>query len=364
MEDEYRLQMQEHRSQAAQQQAQQQAPKEEKATGGVSAKLDYDMERMTDFVCEAAQGLYALHRSQLCLADIDIIRSIPLGAPQQTPFRKWVAQVLSATRLPSATILLSLHYLTVRMREHPKSVGTSDNQIYRLLAVALILGSKFLDDNTFINRSWSDVSGIKVSELNVLEIEWLGLINYDLHCDPTDQNGLSMWLRGWKEYDERATSKARATRLSPINTSLQRQSSLRNASPYQQQYAKGPHGEFTPLSARPSSLYSAASYASADPWNRSEPTGVEAFYGNQHRYPTLDELERTSRVSAQEQARRSAYVYNLPPLQSYAPSGYVSSWGQSPWNSVHPYGCNCMSCSRQYTPYSMAPGYGVQTVAG
>ncbi|KAK8192628.1 cyclin-like protein [Zalaria obscura] len=367
-EDEYRRQQlqQEQLTQAARQQTQQQqAPKEEKATGGVSAKLDYDMDRMTDFVSEMAQGMYALHTSKICLADIDIIRSIHQGPlPHQGPFRKWVAQVLSATRLPSATILLSLHYLTVRMKDHPRSVGSSENQIYRLLAVALILGSKFLDDNTFINRSWSDVSGIKVSELNVLEIEWLSLIRYDLHCDPSDPAGLSQWITAWKNYDTRAVSKARASRLSPLNTSIHRQTSMRSShSPYQQQYAKGSHGEFTPVSGRSGSGYSTP-YSTADPWNRSDHANMDSYYNNHYRYPTFDELDHSTRLTPHEQARRSAFGYNaLPPLQSYTPAPYANHWASSPWNSVHPHGCVCMTCSGQFT-YNMAPGYGAQTVAG
>ena len=353
------------RSHAAQHQGQQQSvAKEDKATGGVSAKLDYDMERMTDFVAEATQGMYALHLSPICLADIDICRSIPTTAPLQPSFRKWVLQVLSATRLPSATILLSLNYLTVRLRDQPPRISsTSENQIYRLLAVALILGSKFLDDNTFINRSWSDVSGIRVSELNDLEMEWLQAIEYKLHCDPNDSNGFSTWHRAWKEYESQ-TQRSRPARLSPLNTNVQRQMPQRNShSPYQQQYAKGYYGEFTPQSSRSSSNYGGTPYLSADPWNRSEPaTSVDAFYNSRHRYPTLDELERANHRASRD-ARGSAYGDCALPLPSLS-SSFVSPWNQPSWAAPHPHGCNCMACSRQYMSYHPTAGYPAQTVVG
>ncbi|GAB7351438.1 hypothetical protein MBLNU459_g2104t1 [Dothideomycetes sp. NU459] len=354
---------------ASQQQSQQQAaPKEEKATGGVSAKLDYEMERMTDFVAETAQGMYALHLSPICLADIDICRSIQPTGPIQPSFRKWVSQVLSATRLPSATILLSIYYLTVRLRDCPPRASASENQIYRLLAVALILGSKFLDDNTFINRSWSDVSGIRVSELNQLEREWLDAINYDLHCDPADPAGLSTWLNAWKEYEATAVSRSRSARLSPLDTNVQRYAPHRNVpSPYQHQYAKAAYADFTPQSSRSSSTYGGTPYVSADPWNRSEPaSSVEAFYNSQHRYPTLDELDRTNGLASMDQARRSNYGGCALPLpHAMASSSYVSPWGQSSWAGAHPHGCNCMGCARQYmSSYLTGPGYAAQTVVG
>ncbi|THY95798.1 hypothetical protein D6C92_04226 [Aureobasidium pullulans] len=376
LEDDYRLRLQEEqRSQAAQQQQQQQqqqqaqqsTQKEDKATGGVSAKLDYDMERMTNFVAESASGMYALHLSPICLADIDICRSIQPSVPIQTSFRKWVSQVLSATRLPSATILLSLHYLTVRLRDyHPtKSNPSSENHIYRLLAVALILGSKFLDDNTFINRSWSDVTGIRVSELNNLEMEWLALISFDLHCDPTDPAGLASWLRAWTDYDAQAVSRSRTARLSPLNTNVQRQSPRASRSPFQPQY-KGSFADFTPQSSRPSSTYSGTPYTSADPWNRPEPTNsVEAFYNSQHRYPTLEELDHSNSLAALEQARRStAYGGCALPLPPALASNYYSPWNQPTWGGSHPPGCNCMACSRQYMSFMGASGYPAQTAVG
>lgn len=308
IDDSYQQRLQEQqRSQAAQQQQQQQrlAPKEEKATGGVSAKLDYDMERMTDFVSEAAQSVYALHLSAICLADIDVTRSIQQSMPIQPSFRKWVHQVLCATRLPSATILLSLHYLNDRIANFPSSIVPADHQVHRLLAVALILGSKFLDDNTFINRSWSDVTGIKVTELNSLEMKWLGLINYHLHIDPKAPNGLQCWLDAWKDYDFKATAKLQdATRLSPLNTNVQRTSSSNSA-----RYSPYP----TPASR---TLYYNNMSASSDPWGPTERNTLEDFYKRQGRYPTLDEIDMVNRARATEQAS----YYTQP---SYA----------SPWNA-------------------------------
>lgn len=193
--------MQQQRAHEYNQRAQQPA-KEEKPVGGVSAKLDYDMDTMTDFVRDMALQL------------------ITPGRMEPTSFRKWVYQVLCATRLPSATIVLSMSYLSTRMpmlTHEPKT----DTHLYRLLTIALVLGSKFLDDNTFINRSWSEVSGIRVDELNKLEMEWLNAIDYKLHRDATEHQGWNVWSENWKDYQTRAS---RNSKLSPIDTSVHRRS--------------------------------------------------------------------------------------------------------------------------------------------
>ncbi|KAJ5683908.1 uncharacterized protein N7477_000253 [Penicillium maclennaniae] len=59
---------------------QEQPRKEEKATGGVAAHLDYEMDRMSDFVAEMTQGMYELYNTKITLADIDIARSISPGS--------------------------------------------------------------------------------------------------------------------------------------------------------------------------------------------------------------------------------------------------------------------------------------------
>src|SRR5699024_8529153 len=90
--------------------------KEEKPTGGVAAHLDYEMDQMSDFVAEMAQGMYALYSTKINLSDIDFARSVCPGTSVTPQFRKYVYQILSSTRLPSSTILLGLFYLASRMR--------------------------------------------------------------------------------------------------------------------------------------------------------------------------------------------------------------------------------------------------------
>jgi len=357
--DDYQLRLQ--------QEQQRQAVKDEKPTGGVSAKLDYDMDRMTDFVAEATQSMYAYHLSPICVADIDMTRSFRHSMTSPFSFRKWVHQVLSATRLPSATILLSLHYLNDRVANYPDSITTGENQIYRLLAVALILGSKFLDDNTFINRSWSDVTAIKVTELNQLEMKWLSLIHYQLHVDPTAPNGVQAWLEAWHEHEAKNVAKQQSARLSPLDTNVHRHQTHRDDrySPYPSPYSASTRAYDTPHSSR-SSQYTGAPY-SADPWASTERHAFDEFYKRQQRYPTLTEIDDVNRRLSEERARQSAYAYPQPAQPSYyQPPAFTPAWDQHGWNGAHGYDCNCSMCAYQhhYRPYPMSSSYAAQTVMG
>jgi len=385
-----RLQQQEQQNQRARDQ-QRQVVKEEKATGGVSAHLDYEMENMTDFVCQAVTSMYAYHLSPVSLADIDMTRSFQLRQPTSPQFRKWVHQVLSATRLPAATILLSLYYLNDRMSRFPTTVKGGDNEIYRLLAVALILGSKFLDDNTFINRSWSDVTAIKVVELNKLEAFWLELLEWRLHIDPSDEtvagNSFKSWSSAWENHmHEKAIEKSAKllpARLSPLDTNLHphapTNASRDRYSPYPSPYTASSNRSFeqpqslSSLSARSSQF--STPYSSADPWAPSS-RKVDDYYQQPPRYESFAAAAEAGEVNrraaaaaaaaAEDQARQSTYQYPSTLHQSYYHTpAYTSGWDTGSWSN-HRYDCSCQSCaySQHWRNYPMNSSYATQPVMG
>ena len=187
--------------------------------GGVCAVLDYEVDQMTDYVAEMAQ------------------RIVRPGSPVSPPFRKFVSGLLSSTRLPSTTILLGMNYLArrINMLNVAGTYKANEGQVWRLLTIGLLLGSKFLDDNTFQNRSWSEVSGISVAELNLLEHEWLAGIGWSLYVNLDESKDFKAWLQSWNEWREtknlqRSATLERLAPLTPIDTNVQR------TRPYSQAY--------------------------------------------------------------------------------------------------------------------------------
>lgn len=181
--------------------------------GGVCAVLDYEVEMMAEYVADMS------------------MRVVMPNASVTGAFRKFVSQVLTSTRLPSTTILLGLNYLAKRVNTLNAAGGfkTNEGQVWRMLTVALLLGSKFLDDNTFQNRSWSEVSGIAVQELNTMENEWLRYIDWSLYVNLDKSGDYNAWLQNWKEWEankkrEQLAHKQQAAaareRLAPLVTSI------------------------------------------------------------------------------------------------------------------------------------------------
>lgn len=319
--------------------------KEEKPTGGVAQHLDYEMDSMADFVAEKCQM---------------VVCRTPNPTPQ---FRKYVSQILSSTRLPSSTIMLGLFYLQERMKIEAVK-GRDFNRftlLTRMLTVCLLLGSKFLDDNTFQNRSWAEVSSIPVFELNKMELEWLDGFNWEIHgMIDDDMEGLDVWIEHWHayEHDKKAAKLEKAHKLAPINTNIMRLPPI-------QQPLVSPEGPIPPQ-------YQHIPRYDA-PWNRpqmseysppsapySGPTTPE-YYNHWHPGSMLDNYSRASWAVPTKPSHNSQRApigpYDVPYYASiYAP---VSTW------SPHSQHCSCLQCVKQSQYYHIdAAGYPIQTVVG
>ena len=353
-------------------------PKEEKPVGGVAAHLDYQMEDMVEFVSKIAQGMYDIYASRICLADIDMTRSVLRSeSPVHSDFRKYVSQILSSTRLPSSTILLGLHYLAERMTllSNSGKYNHGSGQVYRMLTTALVLGSKFLDDNTFQNRSWSEVSSIPVRELNVLEVEWLTDIKWNMHINPDDPEGFLLWHQRWQAFKANKIDVALADSLKQThisvstafnaNNNVQRQRSLhQRSSPTNRQMASYvDHHLGVGYENHGHSQWSTPRY---DQW---PPSRSQVDYSPPETGPTTPEWYSHGGFGYSRAAQQTHPALKGPaPLQglgSNAPqSNYYTAYAQQYVPHSHGHACACCYCGLQYERHSMAPSYGPQAVVG
>ncbi|KAJ9465250.1 hypothetical protein DIPPA_33399 [Diplonema papillatum] len=66
------------------------------------------------------------------------------------------------------------------INKHPTLYLTSHN-VHRLLVTSVVISAKVRDDCYYSNKYYSAVAGIRLSELNYLEIHFLLLLDFDLH---------------------------------------------------------------------------------------------------------------------------------------------------------------------------------------
>lgn len=76
--------------------------------------------------------------------------------------------------------VLALIYIDRVVKAHPGEIVLNKLTIHRLLAVATVVATKFLDDNFYKNSYYARVCGLTLRELNNLEVFFVGLLNWKM----------------------------------------------------------------------------------------------------------------------------------------------------------------------------------------
>lgn len=136
-----------------------------------------------------------------------------------TGFRKWVATILTTTQVAQNVILLALLFVWKLKQTNPSVKGKPGSE-YRLLTVALMLGNKFLDDNTYTNKTWAEVSGISVQEVHIMEVEFLSNMRYSLYTSKEKWEEWHKVLGKFGTFYDRASKVPATGTISPPTPSL------------------------------------------------------------------------------------------------------------------------------------------------
>lgn len=124
--------------------------------------------------------------SELCTAIVPCIWTLKRNqaSKRQAAFKLFVHKILKATQISCTCILVALYYIK-RLRFAYPTIHPSNGSEVRLFTTALVLANKYLEDSTFTNKTWSSVSGIPVKELNIMEIEFLSALDFNICISQT-----------------------------------------------------------------------------------------------------------------------------------------------------------------------------------
>lgn len=115
-------------------------------------------------------------------------------------FLGFVKNVLRITQVSRSVVALSLYYIYRLKMRHPGLEGQMGSE-YRLFLTSLVLANKFLDDHTYTNKTWSDVSHIPLKEITKMELQLWGGIDTNASASPAEYE----WWQSTLErlYDQR-----------------------------------------------------------------------------------------------------------------------------------------------------------------
>lgn len=96
------------------------------------------------------------------------------GRPKLEPtieFRRWTYSILTQTALSKQALFLALFYASrLPIHSSPNLESAVDSAPYRLLTISLALANRWLDDNTYTNKTWSEVTGLNLKDIGNLDM--------------------------------------------------------------------------------------------------------------------------------------------------------------------------------------------------
>ncbi|AYV86745.1 MAG: hypothetical protein Sylvanvirus8_1, partial [Sylvanvirus sp.] len=99
--------------------------------------------------------------------------------PPSISISAYLTRIVNYVNCSSEAIIQSLIHINRILHHVPPFVIHSFN-IHRLVLTSLLCSTKFFDDRCCTNKHFANVGGIYTKELNLLEVEFLALINFDL----------------------------------------------------------------------------------------------------------------------------------------------------------------------------------------
>ncbi len=114
-------------------------------------------------------------------------------------FTSFVFYLLHTTQISYPIVLIALRYLD-RLRSFFPSITPQKGSEYRLFVSALIIANKLYDDTRMPNKLWSELTGMPLQELFVMELEFLKSLDYQLTVSVEEYIA---WLKALRVFQER-----------------------------------------------------------------------------------------------------------------------------------------------------------------
>ena len=94
--------------------------------------------------------------------------------------KDYIYRIASMSKCMYRDVIVSLVYVD-RLINLEYVAGISYHNIHRLMAVCLMVSTKFYDDVHYSNKDWAMISGLSLQELNTIENQFLKALGYDLN---------------------------------------------------------------------------------------------------------------------------------------------------------------------------------------
>lgn len=109
----------------------------------------------------------------------------------------FLTQIIKRSKLSKTLVLYSMLYVAKISKCKAANLKNSpefSNCAKRISLVSIIISHKFLNDNTFSMKTWSQISGLKISDLISMERWCLSVLNFNLNIDDISLKNMNYFI--------------------------------------------------------------------------------------------------------------------------------------------------------------------------
>lgn len=110
-----------------------------------------------------------------------VTRFQALRAPQ-IAIKAYLKRIVKYSNCSEECFVLALIYIDRLIKVNEKFMLNSLN-VHRLMITSVMLGAKYFDDQYYNNAHFGKVGGVSCKEINLLEIEFVFMINFNLYVE-------------------------------------------------------------------------------------------------------------------------------------------------------------------------------------
>ena len=100
-------------------------------------------------------------------------------SPPKIPILKYLLYLHTKGNCPRSVFVVALILLDRLLLKKPE-ITITPNTVHKLFLCSLLTASKFTTDMYYNNLTWANIGGIRLEELNVLELEYLFALGFSI----------------------------------------------------------------------------------------------------------------------------------------------------------------------------------------
>ena len=114
--------------------------------------------------------------------------------------KDYLIRIQTYSNIERSTLIISLIYID-RFCNKAKVTLTHYN-IHRILFSSILIGVKFNEDNFYDNKYYSQIAGVKLKELKVLEYNFIKMLNCELYVSRDLYDKYELYLKNFNYNDD------------------------------------------------------------------------------------------------------------------------------------------------------------------